>query len=357
LVAKDEVAGISFLLANPGLETWDTLLAYWITDAQDGTIAQETTAIHGGASAVKITTGVGKATRIYQQVTVVPGDSYTFSVWTRGDGSHQGRVIIKTANGASVNIVAANTGVPGTTYALYSVAFAIPSDCSRITINLYNSIGTAGDVVYFDDCSLITVGAYPYGSGAYMNGALYGQVSGYEGLPCAFLDGTDDLIPLTSPYFYDNFNPLEGTAIVLGKVALAAWSDAATRYLFRIKTLGDTDAVTFGKLNTNNTIFFQWLANTVDNTFTLGNLTETEWIMLGMTWSQRDNFVRCYYNFLPITGASAAYQAWSARTINAAKALVGAETLSSPTNAWIGWVNHISIATRALSNAEMASLG
>ena len=142
------------LIFNPGFEVASQ--ADWTKTVSDGAIADETTLVHSGAHAVKITAGTSHNTKMTQNIPLVPGVPYSFSFWTRGDGTYGGRYSILDANHVGVYIVGAltATGVTGTAYKQVVFTFVAPPACTLITLELDCPATTAG-IVYFDDLSLI----------------------------------------------------------------------------------------------------------------------------------------------------------------------------------------------------------
>src|SRR5512146_1450567 len=92
-------------LMNPGFEgagfgTFD----YWIQSPSNGTIEDEGVDVHGGSHAVKLTAGAAMLTNVGQHVNVRPNTTYTFTVWSHGDGTHPGRVtILDYSNGSNIS--------------------------------------------------------------------------------------------------------------------------------------------------------------------------------------------------------------------------------------------------------------
>jgi len=156
------------LLANPGLETaGGALFQSWNSSliSGQGSLEIETSSVHSGNQAIKITgdTTVSYYPRIYQVVDVTPGETYTLSFWTRGDGLNSGRVQIwNTANNTQLYPYT-STGVTSTEYKKYAITFTVPSDCTVININI-NSANINGAVVYYDDLSLEAVPDITYTS-------------------------------------------------------------------------------------------------------------------------------------------------------------------------------------------------
>lgn len=132
-----------------GADIW----AYWTESVGDGALANETSLEYEGADAAKLTSGPSANTLIRQAVTVAPGKTYRVSFRTRGDGTYQGRWLVRDETNY-VNIKSPqNTGVPGTTYAMVSDEVVVPDICTSLGLWLYGST-TNGGICYFDSCSV-----------------------------------------------------------------------------------------------------------------------------------------------------------------------------------------------------------
>ncbi len=145
------------LLSNGGFETGGSggnTFASWTNDNGDGTIADEGTLILGGAHAAKLTAGASANTFLYQIRTVTPGLTYTYSFWTRGDGTRSGRYgVFDNTHSAWLVGFNTSTGVAGTTYALVNRSFQAPAGCTQVALYCQCPATNAG-IAYFDDVSL-----------------------------------------------------------------------------------------------------------------------------------------------------------------------------------------------------------
>jgi len=156
-VAYDYTAAGPELLTNGGFETAGDggvdIWAGWTEEALDGALANETGSRHGGDDAAKITAGSAMTTHVWQAITVVPGQVYTFSFWTRGDGTNAGRyAVYDVTNGAYIyNWL--TTGVSGATYVQDVVTITVPAGC----ISAYIMVCCPplnGGIAYFDDVTV-----------------------------------------------------------------------------------------------------------------------------------------------------------------------------------------------------------
>lgn len=153
------------ILTNTGFENLGgtSLFLGWSNDIGDGTTGKvdETTIVHSGSHAFKITSGATSsfAPQLNQTISVSPGQEYQLSFWTRGDGVNSGKyAIYDLTNGTYLNNTAsgATTGVSGSTYTQVTTTFTAPLGCNSIKLFLI-SANVAGAVAYFDDISIKSI--------------------------------------------------------------------------------------------------------------------------------------------------------------------------------------------------------
>jgi hypothetical protein len=142
------------LIINPGLEFAGAggadVFLNWGESAGNGAIADETTLVHSGAHAVKLTQGTGNV-QIYQSFSIISGKKYKITFWTMGDGTHGGRISL---SDGVFNWIPDNTptGISGLIYAQYSITLTAPSS---VLITIYiKAPSSNGAIAYYDDFSV-----------------------------------------------------------------------------------------------------------------------------------------------------------------------------------------------------------
>lgn len=164
-ITRTSAAGLDAeALLNPGFETagpggsniwanWEELVL------NGGTIVDETSLIHTGSHAAKLTSsGVNwYSPQVGYTMAVTAGAEYQLSFWTRGDGVYAGKYAIldlthTTYLGGTTNGL--TTGVTGTTYTQVTTTFTAPAGCTSVLIYLLADNAAAGRVSYFDDVSV-----------------------------------------------------------------------------------------------------------------------------------------------------------------------------------------------------------
>lgn len=147
------------LLDNPGFETaggGPDIFAVWVEAPVSGTISDETTVVHGGSHAAKMLTGDDYIyPNLYQDVTVVPGESYTLSGYARGDGTNVGvYAIYDLTNAAYIGNHQRPAG-EASAYAAFSATVTIPAGCVSVRIWFFGTLGGAGSYCYWDDIAWV----------------------------------------------------------------------------------------------------------------------------------------------------------------------------------------------------------
>lgn len=147
------------LLLNGGFETAGAggadVFASWTESAGDGTIEITTTAgeFHSGTSACKMTSGPLANSGLSQIISVMPGRTYTITMWKRGDGTNSGRWSLwDQTNSAFIKTLGDGT-IIGTEYQRITYAFRAPNGCLQVLLNLRGAAANGG-VAYYDDISM-----------------------------------------------------------------------------------------------------------------------------------------------------------------------------------------------------------
>jgi len=156
---------LSETFSNTGFETpggggadiWDS----WNEVAGDGALANETTNVHGGSDAAKLTAGASANTWIWQgDPSQTAGDIGCVSFWTRGDGTNDGRVTIKDQTNGTNIVASQSTGVTGTSYEQVTWFFEVPATCTSVRI-FFECPSVNGGICYYDDVSWKVVSGVP----------------------------------------------------------------------------------------------------------------------------------------------------------------------------------------------------
>jgi len=148
----------SELLTNGGFETTGVgadVFGTWQEGVGGGAIADETSDVHGGSHAAKLTGSESNDTTVLQEVGATAGQVWRLSFWSHGDGINSSvyQVYNYTAGTNIAPSSRVSTGITGTTYALTTFEFTVPAGCTSLGV-LLRPAAVAGAIAYFDDVSL-----------------------------------------------------------------------------------------------------------------------------------------------------------------------------------------------------------
>ncbi len=121
----------------------------WTQNAGDGSISDETSTVHGGGHAAKLTSGTSRNTYIKQTFTVSPATGYSVRYWVSSQGERY-RVVDVTHD---ADIVAIKDGGNwGATYQQKLISFKAPAGTTQVDVYFYGP-GSANSV-YLDDVQM-----------------------------------------------------------------------------------------------------------------------------------------------------------------------------------------------------------
>jgi len=271
------------------------IFARWIETLGDGAIADETTLVHGGSHAVKVTAGPTQNTWVFisyfgnpRSMYVEPGQTVIITFWTRGDGTNSGRYALYNETGLSFIRSLYTVGVPGTEYTQVQFSHVVPAGCYQV--RLYLACPDAnGGIAYFDDVTLTTT----YTNPAFVQNAVstvtFGQLGIGDGQRSALFNGANSALHLGTTGFNAAFDGDVGSVIAWGKVDSAGrWTDDSTmRYLWHPKSRTDiTIYMIIGRHTDDHTIFWRRrvAAGIYEQTYVFSPAGPTTWFCMGMRW-------------------------------------------------------------------------
>lgn len=151
----------SGLLYNTGFENpGDDTFAYWIESVGGSdTITAETTAdyVGSGEQSARIENVNSGDTYLYQEVAVLPHESYRLTFSNRGDDSQYGRYAVQDNSNVNWIVPVASTEHFGDTYRKITVEFVAPEGCELIRVYLF-APGSAG-IAWYDDVEVVHINA------------------------------------------------------------------------------------------------------------------------------------------------------------------------------------------------------
>jgi hypothetical protein len=235
--------------------TGDTFTGWSLLSPENG-YSDATATVNSGTGAVKLVNTGGASFYLYQTINVTASQYYTYSFYTRGDGTYAGRYRIwDNSNGAYIK-KNTSTGVTGLTYTYHQYSFQAPTNCTQVVIYVGGNT-TIGSSVYFDDVkfyrnkpitmlSWVKSGSLKYMSilntrsgtgqglsfGAYNDGvlSLYGQGSATN---TGFLKATTNIA--------DNLPHLVGYTIKALRDSVIFWLDGVRDKTVALPNIGSVN--------------------------------------------------------------------------------------------------------------------
>jgi len=342
-----------------GADIW----AGWGEAAGDGALADEGTLVHAGSHAAKLTSGASDNTRVTNGTArVSPGQTYTYSFWTRGDGTNAGKYAIRDNTNSTWLVSLQTTGVSGETYTEVTGQFVAPAGCHELLVYFWGPSANGG-IAYFDD--LVITGPVDCKGYYAASGVTYGVDGMGDGRAAVQVDGTAYV--QFGNRGYDQFwDGDAGSALAWGRVSASGqWTDSTIRYLWHPKASNDaTYYLVLGKHSDNHTLM--WRRRAGGTTYAVhkvfapsGPLT---WFCMGMTWDISVPHAACYLyadgTFEVVEDADpppGGMDAWGAHPMDDDNAVLLAGSTSS--QQWIGRGAHMAYwAGRELGADQMRAL-
>ena len=146
-------------ISNGGFETAgaggaDNVFETWYSWRPDLASCSDTTVpaeVYSGSHAAKMTRiASGGSPNMRQIRSVTPGETYTISFYTRGDGTNAGTYMVYDTYNSVAITTPQSTGVSGTTYQKVSFSFTAPQNCYRVSVG-FGPSSTVGSSAYFDE--------------------------------------------------------------------------------------------------------------------------------------------------------------------------------------------------------------
>lgn len=335
------------LLANANFETAGTggnQFANWTDTLDGGTIQRTSTAayVHGGTTALRILaspTTQNRPRTWSDQFRVVPGATYEFAFWTRGDGTNSMQSLTyDPVNATQVGHYTQPCGVTGTAYAQYTEDVEIPGGCTALLIGYY-APNVQDDTVFacVDDATFTVSGNFGIGDG---NNSAHFQGAG--------MNSEADVFGTALAAEFDGNEGTFAAWVRLG--ATFAWQDTTHRVCYM--GVDANNAIGIRNSGTaDGEIRFVWIGGGSTLTTTATGLVAGQWYHLAMTWSQDNDAFDCYVNGTAV-GASQTMPATWAGTITSATIGSGSDGESC----WYGQIAHAAVFSRPLGTAAIAEL-
>lgn len=161
--------------------------------------------------------------------------------------------------------------------------------------------------------------------------------------------GTDGYVQI--PVGFDAvFDGAEGAVVIIAKVLDSSiWTDAAVHYTFRVNIDGNND-IFISKDSTDNRLVFRRTAGGTNSIVNLDSVTSTDWMVLGIEWSEAGDYVKAYYNGVQTGSTQTSIGTWAGGALN--KRVIGKDTSQT----WDGYLAEVSFYDAPLGATVMAAL-
>ncbi|MFO0703134.1 MAG: DUF2341 domain-containing protein [Patescibacteria group bacterium] len=153
----DSLYGSEIATTNSGFETAGTggtdVFSNWAEAVDAGSIVNETTSVHTGSYAAKLTNGASGTTRVAIPYVVQPNKTYKLTFYSRGDGANSGKFYLDNVNNGTSIIASTSVSVSETSFKKIERYFVAPVGCNNISLG-FTAPSVNGASAYFDDVSL-----------------------------------------------------------------------------------------------------------------------------------------------------------------------------------------------------------
>lgn len=346
--------------ANGDFELFPYSGGSWNLTNADGTAEDETTLVYDGAHALKLTAGATAMTRAttygYSVNKVTPGQTYTLSFYTRGDGTNAGRYQIRDVTNAGVIKDLTTTGITSTTYTLYSTTFVAPAGCVDAAITFYCPTANGG-IAYFDNAQ-ITAPETDNPFTATSNNVTFGVSGIGDGRTASRFAGSgNSRINIYSPAMRKGFNFNEFSVLLWYKYNSDV--QGAMRDWICIKNYDDTNHVEIGQdveLTWPISFWAVYPGATGDDGHIQYNQNPAyRWACLVSTVSVTNTRMRLFWNGLEFS-TSPETLSQTPNTIPVSAAYIGS-FYDGAGRLWSGDLAHIAIWNTELNASEILALG
>ncbi len=169
-----------------------------------------------------------------------------------------------------------------------------------------------------------------------------------------YFDGVNDYVNIMSAALDAGYNGQLGTVACWYKMNdMTLWTDGLYRWFIRFDRGAALNKIQLLKRDVNNMIFWNYVANGVDNSVTDIAHADTSWHFMVMTWSLAADQMKAYLDGTQIGGIITGLGTWPAGNLDHAN--IGVQYLT-PTFPHKGWLAHAALWNRVLSPTEILLL-
>lgn len=195
----------------------------------------------------------------------------------------------------------------------------------------------ARDATYSSD-----VAGWPVGSGV------------GDGYTAPFFDGSNDYVNIYTSSLNTALSGTEGTLLVWFKVyAASVWTDTKAAKAVHIYDDSNND-IYIEKAGGANRLTFRYRAAGTSSAADITSQSFTDFRPLVISWSAAGDAMKMYINGAQVGTTQTGLGAWSGTGLSSTETNIGAYDAS--TERFHGWLAHVAIWTKALSDSQILSL-
>lgn len=192
------------------------------------------------------------------------------------------------------------------------------------------------------------------------SGVTLAHDTGADGLPAPYFDGTSSYVDIYSAAFAADFSTTTGSASawvrVLDKTQL---ENTTRRCVLSVGANATTNVVLMERTTTANTYRLAYIAGgttkSVSPTYYQPGDYEIPWIHIGCSWDATNDQFIVYVNGVQSGTTQTSLGTWSG-SLDSTLCNIGA-TVTTPSNVWYGWIQHVAIWNAVLSADDFKRLG
>jgi len=366
VVCTDLVDPAANVLLDSGFEQEATFSVLgWAPVGGDATNTRVSDPVHSGHYSMRIVTdGPTTGSRLENYTTtVIPGRTYNYSLWTRGDGTYGGRYRIRSSGGDLVS--ERSTGVTGTEWTEVSGTFTVPAGVTDAIFRLQGP-DTIGGTAYFDDVAITCPAGCGAQAGDY-NSVTLGAPGIGDGRLAARM-GDAGHVDIMTPALQSRFPATEGSLLVWWRYIDPAdfvGGEATQQGMFSVYSgtwLGNRDRLTIEKDVEYDTepeekvyhTFFYRPGGTPNEEQGQEERFSPDlyWHSSVCTWSEEETKIALWHDGAPAPlagGGDDIIVPWRDHPIELAQ--IGAK--QGPSSLWHGDMSHVALFSRKLTAPEI----
>lgn len=179
-----------------------------------------------------------------------------------------------------------------------------------------------------------------------------------DGGTCPWYDGANDTMNVYTTALRDGFDGNEGSLMFWFRVnAAGVWSDSTIRYLAWLSCgpSNDDDWLVTYKDSTAGRFKMFFAAGVGYKLVQIDGLSSTAWICAHQTWTDSGDAYKAYLNGVQQGSTLTGFGPWT-QQLSETRCKVGSAGTGAPTGVWHGWMAHVAIWTKCLTQPQVVAL-